>query len=199
MLTNLTQKLRTIFTTPSQTQTEEVLTFQCNICGHINKDVALKTVKNREAQSCQQCGSSLRMRSVIYALAVELFGKGLILPDFPIDKNIKGVGMSDWEGYADRLPDKIGYTNTFYHQKPKLDIVNIDVENKYDFIISSDVFEHIPPPISIAFNNAQRLLRPGGIFIFTVPYEKEGVTNEYFPDLFDFKIITHNGKNFLFN
>jgi 2-polyprenyl-3-methyl-5-hydroxy-6-metoxy-1,4-benzoquinol methylase len=25
-------------------------------------------------------------------------------------------------------------------------------ENNYDFVISSDVFEHIPPPVSIAFH-----------------------------------------------
>jgi len=202
--TKIKQRLRSIFKSPPVPQIEqqpELLTFQCNVCGHINEDIPLKIVSNREAQSCQQCGSSLRMRSVMYALSVELFGKCIILPDFPEDKTITGIGMSDWEGYAKRLEEKLAYTNTYYHQEPKLDITNIETnqEHQYDFIISSDVFEHIPPPISVAFTNAKRLLKPGGVFILTVPYRKEGITDEYFPDLFDFRIITHKDKSFLFN
>lgn len=186
---------------PSQVPPPQMVNFQCNVCGHFNQNIPEHLVNNRETQSCQACQSSLRMRSIIHALSLELFGKSLILPDFPINKSIQGIGMSDWDGYADLLSQKFSYVNTYYHTEPKLDITQIppEQESRYDFIISSDVFEHIPPPVSIAFHNVYRLLKPGGVLIFTVPYKKDGVTEEHFPELWDFKIILQDGKPVLFN
>jgi len=80
--------------------------FICNICGKKNRNVDLNIIRGRESPSCKSCGSSLRMRSVIYALSNALFHKSLILPDFPRDKSISGVGMSDWDGYAIPLAKK---------------------------------------------------------------------------------------------
>ena len=42
---------------------------------------------------------------------------GLALPDFPVHPEIKGVGLSDWDGYAIPLKHKLGYENTFYHPR----------------------------------------------------------------------------------
>ncbi len=141
------------------------------------------------------------MRSLIHVLSIELFGEVLVLPEFPASKRIIGAGMSDWEGYAIPLSQKLGYTNTYYHKDPKLDITQIDecFQNKYDFIISSDVFEHIPHPVSIAFSNTYRLLKPGGLFVFTAPYEKHGFTREYYPDLFDYRFEQRDEKLVLVN
>lgn len=177
------------------------LTFRCNVCGNTNHDVPLELVKNREAQSCGHCRSSLRMRSIVHALSMELFGKSMALPDFPRDPGIIGAGMSDWDGYALPLSKKLGYTNTFYHKEPRLDIMQTPKESdgRYDFLISSDVFEHIPPPVSVAFVNARKLLKPDGVLIFTVPYKKEGESEEYFPELHDFKIVTAGDKQILIN
>lgn len=174
--------------------------FTCNICG-AEVSAWSHEVRHREFPSCPNCHSSLRMRSVIQALSMELFGKTLCLPDFPQDKSISGIGMSDWTGYAVPLAEKLDYTNTFYHQEPRLDIVNIDPadEGRYDFIISTDVFEHIPPPISTAFINTFKLLKPGGVLVFTVPYTKEGETIEHFPELYQFELKNDAGKPQLFN
>lgn len=142
------------------------------------------------------------MRSVVHALAVELFGKPLVLPEFPVDKSILGLGMSDWEGYAKPLAKAVSYTNTYYHADPHLDITDIpdDMVGKHRFLISSDVFEHIPISfIDNAFANSRRLLGPGGVFIFTVPFTKEGTTAEHFPNMHDFRIIETAGKRFLYN
>ena len=175
--------------------------FVCNICGKKNRNVDLNIIRDRESPSCKYCGSSLRMRSVIYALSNALFHKGLILPDFPRDRRICGVGMSDWKGYAIPLAKKINYTNTFYHTKPHLDIMNIEdeKEGKFDFIISSDVFEHILSPVSIAFKNTFKLLKPGGVFILTVPFTPAGSTVEHFPNLYDYSIEDKNGSRVLIN
>jgi len=121
----------------------------------------------------------------------------LPLPDFPIDLQIKGLGMSDRDVYAVPLAQKLGYVNTHYHKSPRLDITNIDngQVGQYDFLISTDVFEHVTPPVSRAFNNARKLLKPSGVFIFSVPYTTGGgETREHFPDLNDFKIVKRSNR-----
>lgn len=176
--------------------------FRCNVCGQPNRGVPLAHVENREFQSCAHCRSSLRMRSVMHALALELYGRPLALPEFPQDKSLSGLGMSDWEGYARGLEAKFAYTNTYYHTAPRLDITDIAVAEvgRHRFLISSDVFEHIPVfALDAAFANSRRLLRDDGVFIFTVPFVKEGETVEHFPRLHDFRIIETNGKRFLYN
>lgn len=176
--------------------------FVCNVCGHLNRDIPLEHIQSREYQSCGYCRSSLRMRSVMHALSLELFGRAMTLPEFPEDKSIAGLGMSDWEGYADRLKSKLGYVNTFYHTEPRLDITNVPetAAGTQRFLISSDVFEHIPvSALDAAFSNSRKLLRPDGVFIFTVPFVKEGETREHFPRMHDFRIIETNGKRFLYN
>lgn len=180
----------------------ETIDFTCNVCGQRNSAVLLAQVQNREFQSCAHCRSSLRMRSVIHALSLELFGKPLVLPDFPTDKTIRGLGMSDWAGYADRLAEKFDYMNTFYHADPRLDITTVPDQlcGKQRFLISSDVFEHIPVyAVGKAFTNSRRLLQDNGVFIFTVPFVKEGETREHFPRLHEFRIIETRGKRFLYN
>lgn len=187
---------------PIKEEFTEPIDFLCNICGHENHQVPLIHVQNREFQSCRNCHSSLRMRSLIYRLSMELFGRALLLPEFPVNKEISGIGMSDWEGYARALEQHFAYTNTFYHQPPQLDITDIPekMAAQADFLVSSDVFEHIPGfALERAFANARRLLREKGCFLLTVPFVKTGDTREHFPHLHDFRIITTGGKRFLYN
>ncbi len=176
-----------------------VLTFRCNICGTLCE--SKMTDLGRETPSCAKCGSTVRMRAVIHLLSSELFGKSISLPNFPIRRDIRGIGLSDWDGYAVPLARKLSYKNTFYHKEPLLDITAIDpaLEGKFDFLIATDVFEHIIPPVSVAFVNARRLLKPNGVLIFSVPYKMEGETEEHFPDLFQYVIIEQNGNRILEN
>ena len=110
--------------------------------------------------------------------------------------------MSDWEGYAKGLERKFSYTNTFYHIEPRMDIANVSEEafGKNWFLISSDVFEHIPVfALDSAFSNSRKLLHEDGVFIFTVPFTKAGETQEHFPRMHEFRIIETRGKKFLYN
>jgi len=176
--------------------------FICNLCGQENIQALLSEVENREFQSCKYCGSSLRMRSLMFALSKELYGKVMTLPEFPVNKKIKGVGLSDWEGYSRILEDKFNYTNTYYHKDPMLDIVNIKHRrfNNCDFIISSDVYEHIPMyQLKNAFSNTKKLLKNNGIFLLTVPFTKTGSSQEHFPTLFDYKVVNTKGKYYVVN
>jgi hypothetical protein len=172
--------------------------FRCNICGDENWLLAREM--SRETGTCLHCASTVRWRSIIYALSMEIFGRSLALKDFPVRKDILGVGLSDWEGYGDQLTKYFTYKNTFYHREPLLDISNPDPSEwgKYNFLISSDVFEHVPPPIAAAFEGAHKLLKPGGVMIFSVPYV-DGVTREHFPELHRFSIAERNDRHILLN
>jgi hypothetical protein len=142
------------------------------------------------------------MRSVIFVLAMELFHEPRMLPMFPEDRTVVGVGLSDWDGYALRLAEKLGYTNTYYHREPLLDITNAGEPwlGSQRFVISSDVFEHIPPEgLEGAFRGMHDLLTPDGFTIFTVPYEKTGSTREHFPRLHDYRIVGEGGAAVLHN
>jgi SAM-dependent methyltransferase len=122
---------------------------------------------------------------------MELFGAALSLPDFPYRPDIMGVGLSDVDIYAVPLAAKLGYINTFYHQEPRLDIMAIPDEfrGSFDFVISSDVFEHVAPPIQRAFEHTRALLRPNGVLVLTVPYvEGEDPTTEHFPSLHNYQV-----------
>jgi hypothetical protein len=181
---------------------EERMSFRCNVCGGRNRDVPRKKVQDRETKSCSHCGSSLRMRCIVEALSSHLFGRSMAAVDFPRDKSIRGIGMSDWDGYAALLQKKFSYTNTFYHREPRLDITAIDERQAgtLDFIISSDVFEHIPlVHLQRAFSNSRRLLKMGGALILTVPYFEIARTVEHFPELYDFRVVEEAGRRVLYN
>lgn len=157
---------------------------------------------DRETPTCQACGSNARVRAVIQVLSMELFHENLLLPDFPTRREIRGLGMTDWEGYAVKLFEKFDYQNTYYHEEPKLDIAAASIAPEFmgkDFIISSDVFEHVAPPVSRAFENVWKMLKPGGLFILTVPYGHQRETIEHFPELNEFNVVERDGSFVLRN
>jgi len=179
---------------------KKVLQYECNICGGLVAS-PLVDVCEREKISCPKCGANLRHRSVVHALSLELFGRSLILPDWPVSMQLHGIGTSDWEGVADRLAKKCAYVNTYYHQEPRLDLGSIP-ESKVetcDFLVSCDVMEHVAPPVAIGFRNLYRLLKRGGVCVMTVPYMHYDQTWEHYPELFDYKVSQVDGRQVLEN
>ncbi|MBA3015132.1 MAG: methyltransferase domain-containing protein [Desulfobulbaceae bacterium] len=174
--------------------------FQCNICGHYNEKRELVAF-DRELASCASCSSNLRYRAIIDILSNYLYGKSVALVEFPMDKSIIGLGVSDWKGYAEILGTKFSYINTFFHTEPRLDITDIpsSEHGKYDFVIVSDVLEHIDTPVSKGFCNLFNLLKPKGICIITVPFMNFEMTLEHFPDLNSYHISQHDGRRVLIN
>lgn len=173
--------------------------FVCNICDH----ACLVPVEalTREAPTCGRCGSSVRTRSIVHLLSTGLFGRSLALRDFPQDRGIRGLGLSDWEGYARPLAERIGYRNTFFHADPHLDITRIDPElaGTCDFVIATEVFEHVLSPVQRAFDGARKLLKPGGVLVLTVPFDPGAPTREHFPPLNDFQLVEEGGRRRLYN
>jgi SAM-dependent methyltransferase len=173
--------------------------FTCNICGASN---ACRVEElQRENSSCSSCGSNVRTRGILHVLSMELFGVSMTLPEFPRVKSLRGIGTSDDGQYANRLMEKFDYRNTFYHRQPRFDLTNPAEEEfgQYDFVISSEVLEHVPPPADAAMQTLFRLLKPTGVLILTVPYSVEATTAEHFPDLHQYGIAQVAGHTVLVN
>jgi hypothetical protein len=123
----------------------------------------------------------------MYALSLELFGAVLPVDDFPRLPGIRGLGISDSADYAEILSRKFEYANTWYHREPRFDVTGATENGRggYDFILCSEVLEHVTPPVEAAFRNLFCLLKPTGVLIVTVPYTLGVVTAEHFPELHD--------------
>lgn len=175
------------------------LAYRCNICA-TEQRCRLQDLR-RDQASCTTCGSTGRWRAVVATLTRELFGRSIALPELPRRPDLRGLGIGDWPGYADALAAQTDYRNTFFEREPRLDIHRVEEEllGSFDYLVSSDVFEHVDPPIEAAFANARRLLRPGGIFVLTVPYRLDGPTVEHFPDLHAYQLVERSGRLVLEN
>jgi len=167
------------------------------ICNLTGKQFTIEdNEKHREGASV--FGLNSRLRAFIYVLS-KVIKCNEILYNVEQNKNISGIGMSDAPNLASELFNKFNYINTFYHTEPFLDIYNEQHVSKYnnlDFIISSDVFEHISPypNIQYAFNNLFKMLKIGGHIIFSVPFIYDNYY-EHFPSLYDYSIEFDNLKN----
>jgi SAM-dependent methyltransferase len=173
--------------------------FTCNVCGERNEDPPRPL--EREEPSCSRCGCTVRTRAMLRALSLELFGAALILDDFPRIKSLRGLGTSDPGQYADRLAQKFDYRNTFYHREPRFDLMNPPETElgQYDFIVSSEVLEHVPPPVERAFGAALGLLKPAGVVVMTVPYSVEASMKEHYPAIHEFGFVRLGERVMLVN
>lgn len=179
--------------------TPEITQYICNICGARNSQVT--SGFHRELALCRNCGANARFRGIIAVLGRCLGMPGAPLNAWPRRPGLRGLGMSDWPGYARLLEERFDYRNTFYDRSPRLDIQAPEAAwlGQMDFLISSDVLEHVCQPLQAAFDNLWRLLRPGGHLVFSVPYTREAKTVEHFPDLAEFEILQFKGKPILVN
>lgn len=164
------------------------MTFRCNLCGRSNRVPAARI--GREIPSCGHCGSTVRFRAIAHLLVRELLGREAALVDVAPRRDIRGIGLSDAPAYADPLARVFDYTNTFFHAAPRLDITDVPerLAGRHRFVVSSDVFEHVVPPVERAFAGARRLLDDEGLLMLTVPFSLDASTVEHFPDLHDWRI-----------
>jgi SAM-dependent methyltransferase len=160
--------------------------FTCNICGHANA-----TIPDDARKLCTGCGSSLRFRAIAFAVTSRVFGTDQPLYRLEGRRPLRGIGLSDFDGYASRLAQLCDYRNTFFHMPPQIDICHPPAEETAanDFVISSDVFEHTPPPAATAFAGAAKVLKPGGTLVLSVPVNTaSSQTIEHYPRLHEFSV-----------
>jgi SAM-dependent methyltransferase len=164
------------------------IAFRCNLCG--TKARATLPALSRETPSCPRCGSTVRFRSIAQLVVRELLGRDEALADLAPRRDLGGIGLSDADCYARPLARVFDYRNTYFHTEPRLDITDVDrsLHGKHDFVVASDVLEHVVPPVSRAFDGALALLKPGGTFVMTVPFSLEPDTVEHYPDLHEWHV-----------
>ena len=101
-------------------------------------------------------------------------------------ESAKVLGLSDHAAIQKFVGSlEVMYVNTFFDVEPQLDISNPSVnwQSFADVLISSDVMEHVMPPISKAFEGHYKVLRPGGRLILTTPYFHQSIYLEKYPHM----------------
>ena len=99
------------------------------------------------------------------------------------DLSRHGVGISDDWRLSQLLASRFAYTNTFLHRYPILDIADPPdiLMNSLEFVLCSDVLEHVLGDVDIAIRGLYSILRPGGFVVASIPLSgSEHI--EYFPD-----------------
>lgn len=179
----------------------------CNICGHWT---IFKTRHEnfREHVRCIRCRSVNRYRQiteVLLALALQTGYRraGLLsLRDLP-------SGITIWNTETTRalhehLSKRLG---TNYTASEFLDpalpsgtvrdgVLHADIQNahfaddSFDYILSSDVMEHVPD-VGKALRETYRVLKPGGAHIFTAPFYRHRFSTERRAEMGDGGDIRH--------
>jgi SAM-dependent methyltransferase len=172
--------------------------FTCNVCG--TGGIAENRGWPRDVMTCATCGSTARSRCLVGLVARELFGADEILPLLPRRTELTGIGMSDPPTFAYALGRRMTYTNTFYHEEPRLDVCAPgEHAGRYDLVVCSEVFEHVPAPLGRAWAGLLALLRPGGLLVFSVPYRADAPTQEHYPSLHRYEVVERGGGHVLRN
>ena len=157
----------------------------CTVCGHSQKfEKANRSL--REGDRCDNCRASLRYQGQAEAL-VKLYGlsHSSSLVELCQEDNFQklnvyepGITGSFRKLFQEHLKY---YTTSFYwdhvpsgeyHNNVQCqDLENLTYpDNKFDLIITSDIFEHIRHPWT-AFKEVYRVLKPGGYHVFSIPVQ----------------------------
>ena len=159
--------------------------FLCNVCLNSNS-IDLEGI-HREVPSCAYCMSTSRQREICWA--IEKISSEFEYPYI--------VGISDHpiiENFL-QLRHRCNYTNTFFHQTPKLDISNPKPfwENRADILINSDVIEHTFFPLKNSLDGCRDIVRDGGSLILTAPWSEKDESVEYYPWMVSYRTIINGG------
>jgi SAM-dependent methyltransferase len=158
---------------------------------------------HRELLRCVGCSANARFRGIARAVQDVLLGDTQTpLCNVAERRDLAGIGMSDTGIYACELERLFAYRNTFYHTEPRLDVTDAGSTHPYrdlDFVVSSDVLEHVRAPVSTALKNIHGMLKPGGVLILTVPYLSGYESIEHYPHLKDYEIVAVGGQHAVVN
>lgn len=165
------------------------VTFRCNACGRRTSAPRMRI--GRETPSCGWCGSSVRIRALIRAIGMELFASAEPATAWPQGDSRRGLGFSDPELYSAHLSRSTRYTNSWFHAEPYRDVLDVSTfgGETFDYVVCSEVLEHVNQPIERAIDNLFAILRPGGVLFLTVP-ARDGESVEHFPALRSYDVAT---------
>ena len=148
----------------------------------------------REHMQCEHCGLVNRMRAALNALHVYA----------PPEKNsqifITERLTKTYQWLAERCPNLQG--SEYFgpsHQPGSIvdgirheDVMDLSfTEGSFDRVLSFDVLEHVPDPYH-AFRELYRVLKPGGVLIFSVPFSSDSKVDIVRATLEEDGAITHH-------
>ncbi len=155
----------------------------CNVCGS-EVSFEIESDNFRESLRCPECGASSRIRCLAEGLlrevAKELPAKTIRdLSDTDLDLRI--LDTDNFSSIRKFLKGRSFYATSAYLPDKKngqqigkgawnVDLMDIPFDDEtYDVIVTSDVMEHVRRD-TVAHEEILRCLKPGGKYIFTVPY-----------------------------
>lgn len=165
------------------------LLVRCEICDRVDRPIyrrlpvrhylGLGVSPLRDNFLCTGCGSSLRQRA-IYAVVRSVLDQAVDATVVDTDEH--------WSGREplQRLPGYIATTYDQFGRPGELmpggarneDLTCLTFSDaSVDVFISGDVHEHIEDTMR-AFREVQRVLKQGGVYVFTIPYRHERAGNE---------------------
>jgi SAM-dependent methyltransferase len=165
----------------------------CNVCGSATV-FTLRDPNLRDTVNCRRCGSSNRQRQIAAVLLSTVSSEASAprfanVGDMPRETVvwIAESTMALKEALVRRLGENCISTEyidpSLASGETRDGILHVDMQQTHfeddslDFILSSDVMEHIPS-VSKVLRETHRVLRPGGCHIFTAPFYLHRFTNE---------------------
>ena len=154
----------------------------CSVCGSYERFSA-EGKAIREGYHCPSCNSSLRHRGQAEAILryfaepeVGSFQNLVLQPHFRKLAIYEPALRGPYHKYLEKVP---GYQRSYYWEDVRpgderrgiicQDLTNLTFANdSFHLIITSEVFEHIRKPYE-AFREIHRVLKPGGMHIFSIP------------------------------
>jgi GT2 family glycosyltransferase/2-polyprenyl-3-methyl-5-hydroxy-6-metoxy-1,4-benzoquinol methylase len=172
----------------------------CNVCGLETKFYYTAPELYRESLVCGECGTTSRYRSIARGIlravrelagaeAVSLAGLATIALTRRLDVYDTQASFYFHAG-AYPVPDLLArckwlnvQTSLFKPRKrlgkvlgPNITNQNLEAltfsDNSFDIVVSSDVMEHVRLDLR-AHQEIQRVLKPGGLYLFTVPHFRD--------------------------
>jgi SAM-dependent methyltransferase len=172
--------------------------FACNICEHqgsalyqmpdMEKLETYRIARLRESLRCRGCHSSMRDRTLAAALLEVMRDKhGVDAGSIRAlaQRLIGQVRVYDTDAHStisQELAGRPGYLRSVYQtgyangQQIGAGLFNMDLQDltfpdqSFDIILTSDVMEHVRDDAA-AHREIARCLKPGGTYLFTVPYD----------------------------
>ncbi len=170
--------------------TFKIMPIKCNICGHITF-IDVTNDNFRENCICRNCHSFNRQRQIAFVLCNSITNKrrNKDLTEFCNTTNLS-VFNTETSGtvhnFLSRMKD---YTCSEYfgenhisgelvNNRMHQDLMSLSFnDERFDLVISTDVFEHISDPY-LAHKEIYRVLRRGGRHIFTIPFYQTDFSDE---------------------
>jgi SAM-dependent methyltransferase len=174
---------------------------RCNVCGNETQFFYTDPILYRESLVCGECLTTSRYRSIargILKAIQELTGiKAASLAELPPTVENLSLKIYDtqpafyWDASAYPIPDLLSRcqwieseTSVYRPNEPLgfelgPNVTNQNLEeltfpdNSFDLVITSDVMEHVRLD-NRAHQEIRRVLKPGGVYIFTVPHFRHG-------------------------